>query len=1459
MSVEKTPPPKPIQKLDEQGPASVREKKLASEKQDLPQQKEKVLLTISVPQLNQEAQALVQTVDQSIDRIRQDPSFYQSEALRGVRAALATLRHEVVAFLSSHSSIPQEFTARVREQLAGAAAQQSAVECARYLTELEQATKMPVREDLEKSVHTYQEKLAEPTLITGENEMTTKAKTDMVSREYKKYGNTTMLGKLVREVNDANGWLLTAEYLPDEALREETLVKDAAKAVDMRLSEMGALLRQQPERVSRDVHAAREAYHGEVRHFAEVLVGAGDVQHPALYQPELAMQYGQEAIAGYPDSITGIEQSLDWVRSLDAKISGNFNSDAQRAAIDGLFRGIRQAMEEKMDIVGRQVVGRPEVEQQYRVIALDMARLFRTVETIVDKSSLELRFKEKFENGGDTEFARSMAERSMDLDSLAYEHNLAKDGRDPLHEEIQLFLPDIAATIDSHPSLAAIRQNPEVEQMLMRLQTKPSSLQESSAHYSEFCSLRALMSSVDHPESVQQPDATALQQEIQRKIQPLTDTFRTFLTTQSYVIESGTLAIGGQVPDRGIMEAIQLYGAMQGIGLTNVSDTTAGYVRTGVKVASSIAVGVAVGAATGGLGILASSIAMGASMTAYNVVAEGRAFDTWGEATEKVGKEFALNAVGAGFGKVLAGARYAATLRNVEKVGMSAKEIFLRSMEKNGMKFLGKQYDECLGLGQRLIAAGAEGLVDTTGSAALDTAVQGGSFWENFRMNAMFCGLSIGMEFSSDARKMFKWATDMRPESLKNIDIHTQANSVEIAGLDDVCRRNGIDAKAFYDADASTSASMLQGVDNRVAEEITAMAVRIRERAKAIDQLLQTDLSSETTDARTVPESVQPMQISDVAVLRTQGIDLAQRARANLDTLPPDATRGQRKVCVRELKDYLAIHPLDELPAALRVELGELLLGRPFNPKEKSALLDAHALPGVIDELSFDELRAKDQRLAMGVTDPEERRMLIEAGLAGQPNLFQGMVKMFSDGEQYIFVKMNNGLLLFRLQKDRSKIIELTPDQYRERMTPMKAKPTLTLDGSAFTEVQIRAEMEAGRISPDAVIAAVQAQTNLENGRFYGNLTAMANYWKQEAVRLQPSPVPALAIIPPLSSSLPLPSSKPKPVSAQLSSTPTPSRPDPTKIPRIKKEDVQPPNQPHAAVPQTSKVHPASQNDDASRVPADILENHVHNSFQDPNTLEFKQSVDFVIQTADVKMVIPRTDEHGLYIGYQGYGNEVALRNAKADNINIRNAGSPQPTGTSRMILNALLQHEEVVGRNLTASPSIDSVRLSQTMPGGKKTLYYMYSASDYTVGGNRKHSVCGMTVELPEADAVQIYRSLQDNPYAVRPFFFGLAEGVQDGQANVFWQQSGPNFGDQHKQRRMIFAEEGNFENPQTPALDLQYLELEGDTWSNKGENFPQSMQQKKREAIANLEKLKSNYMERKRSGQSTKATVSY
>ncbi|GEM_PF-3334729 len=77
-----------------------------------------------------------------------------------------------------------------------------------------------------------------------------------------------------------------------------------------------------------------------------------------------------------------------------------------------------------------------------------------------------------------------------------------------------------------------------------------------------------------------------------------------------------------------------------------------------------------------------------------------------------------------------------------------------------------------------------------------------------------------------------------------------------------------------------------------------------------------------------------------------------------------------------------------------RIELAEVLFGRPLNSNERTALIDAHLSAGIIGKLSTGQLLTKDKKLVSNgkgfdsQDNPEqskiERRKLIESGLAGE-------------------------------------------------------------------------------------------------------------------------------------------------------------------------------------------------------------------------------------------------------------------------------------------------------------------------------------------------------------------------------------------------------------------------------------------------------------------------------------------
>ncbi|MBT5236818.1 hypothetical protein HOL63_00425 [Candidatus Peregrinibacteria bacterium] len=83
------------------------------------------------------------------------------------------------------------------------------------------------------------------------------------------------------------------------------------------------------------------------------------------------------------------------------------------------------------------------------------------------------------------------------------------------------------------------------------------------------------------------------------------------------------------------------------------------------------------------------------------------------------------------------------------------------------------------------------------------------------------------------------------------------------------------------------------------------------------------------------------------------------------------------------LKEYVKAHDIDD---STRITLAETVLDRTLSPADRKALITAHNKPGTIDELTPSELKVKATELRDNATFTKtERRMLIEAGLAGRP------------------------------------------------------------------------------------------------------------------------------------------------------------------------------------------------------------------------------------------------------------------------------------------------------------------------------------------------------------------------------------------------------------------------------------------------------------------------------------------
>ncbi|MDD5054821.1 MAG: hypothetical protein PHZ00_00965 [Candidatus Peribacteraceae bacterium] len=281
-----------------------------------------------------------------------------------------------------------------------------------------------------------------------------------------------------------------------------------------------------------------------------------------------------------------------------------------------------------------------------------------------------------------------------------------------------------------------------------------------------------------------------------------------------------------------------------------------------------------------------------------------------------------------------------------------------------------------------------------------------------------------------------------------------------------------------------------------------------------------------------------------------------------------------------------------DIPHALRLVLAGSLLNRPISSEVQDAIQKAHELPGAIDEGNmaknipklgtvYDAIRAELQQQGMPEAQAHEQAMreaklLLDAGLAGAPQ--KNMIApVLIEGKPYVVMQMGKDFVLIRLQNDpratprRISVTDYdrhvaaqTPSSLPSSVPQQTDTPTLSLHGRQMTEQEVKAALETGRITPEAVIEAVQAQTNIDHGRFYGNLTSLARHQQFETERANQAPV---TVTPPRKA----PPAPPSPPPHRTVATPSPavqpaSRPDPTKIPRIT-ANVRPSSQPPVPSP----------------------------------------------------------------------------------------------------------------------------------------------------------------------------------------------------------------------------------------------------------------------------------------------------
>jgi len=484
--------------------------------------------------------------------------------------------------------------------------------------------------------------------------------------------------------------------------------------------------------------------------------------------------------------------------------------------------------------------------------------------------------------------------------------------------------------------------------MFNRLENEPDSFRASCAKFAEYRALESMLNG-------KQPDFEKIMTETTKLAAPMMKTFAIFLENNYDKIIGREQFIGDESLGLEQVEALKTLKDIEGYGVMDLSDESMRYVHIGETVVRSIAIGVALGMVTGGLGVISQALIIGTALTATNVVIEGKAVDSWDEGVQVYGSEFAVNASGAALGRVLAASRYALQLRNALKfkdLGMGPKQIFAMAMNRGGMPALGQAYDDCVHLGWRISAAGAEGLVDTAGSAAIDTALIGGSYVENFIQNLYFVGFSVGMEFSGDAKRgllsAFGKMDDANLQALTRVQKDLNLSRTR---LEQLCKNANLDAKAVYSADADALNRMLRNVGNP--EEIRKVHDRVHKDADGIYRVLMEN---------------------DIDVKRPE----VEKVTLDFDNALTAALEGD----VLLLKEFLKGHDIDDYR---RVSLAKALLKIDFDKAKGDALIAAHNKLGAIDILTTGQAVVKGRTLMKGkVFTREQAQLILDAGLAGK-------------------------------------------------------------------------------------------------------------------------------------------------------------------------------------------------------------------------------------------------------------------------------------------------------------------------------------------------------------------------------------------------------------------------------------------------------------------------------------------
>ena len=667
---------------------------------------------------------------------------------------------------------------------------------------------------------------------------------------------TAHLEQLMKKLKGNEEWFWNRGK---ENERESKTLQDAVRGVKANLRLLSESLEENKESAgSGEYEKTRKLFVDESAKLTELVGNTNeDNENVQLRDAELAAELAQDTIRRMT-----LDEAVDWARRMMVMIDMNdWQSKGLKETYGKLMQAVKQSIEFKLFEEKKQSLSDPARMRECLANCMEMAKLFAGRGVSIDSDL------------ADTDFAAKMAKEAMGFEELALrfaEHSLNKANQ--LKVYVERRKGGIKTKLQSLPR--EVLDDPQVKGMIETIDCSTDDITKLSEQYAVIESLESLFSGGDGA-----IDALGIERQINEKLgshlENAVAEFNKFLDggiKGAASLDGINNAIGnpGLTPFQ--TEAWKLLADMEGYGY-DIGDKAWSYVGQGAKIAAMIAAGVAVGIATGGLGIVAASLAGGAAMTVTSAALNPQGFDNLTEALDVYGKDFAVNTATMGAARYLAAGRAAFQLGRaglLQSAG-GTKELFRIAAQRGGLKLI-NSFDDASRIGTRIAGATLESSADNFIGAGLNTLILGGTFAENLRDNAMFFGLGFA-EFAGPA---FRRMRMLPPEELHGVAQLVNSANIERARLNENLRGTGIDPKKLFDAgDASGFLSSLQQEQiDKVKESIDNLRKIKEEFSKKLEQYhregqllpeAKTDVKAVETKADQVPGKQDLVSSTDTA------------------------------------------------------------------------------------------------------------------------------------------------------------------------------------------------------------------------------------------------------------------------------------------------------------------------------------------------------------------------------------------------------------------------------------------------------------------------------------------------------------------------------------------------------------------------------------------------------------------